>query len=531
MKAKYGLGSLIILILLGCDFNNTNADLEPIHDLDSLYSSALTLSEQNYSCDPEMALQQAQEALAYAELLTREHLFFPLIQLADLHMRKGSYTEATNYFLTYLKLAEELDSHPKILVGLFNLGALNIELSRFSEAESYYRRMIEQVQALPEKEREQALKKYAFSYSLNLALITTEKGDYKEAEYFFRRANDLLAQSQLGPEKQINYWINYAYYLLKIGDTSKAQECYILCKNLAEEIEDWSSELIANQGLVSCWIKEELWDNALSMALPLYEEALSLGDKKQQLSTGRLLIDIYEAKGQLTEVLQYTRETKNLESELSTAESEKYLLKNELEAQANKQRDEFAKAYSLRIMGMLILLLFSLLFLGYFLIQLRNTKRKSIEEEKAKEKLILELTNKDKKLVTQGLQEIQRESLIHSLIEDFQKEERGSSPSVSYPKAVHKLQSLLVREGWEEFEVRFERVYPDFLANLSQLFPDLTANERRLCAFLRLDMNTKEMVGITGQSIRAIELARIRLRKKLKLTHSNKGLFEFLSEL
>jgi hypothetical protein len=46
-----------------------------------------------------------------------------------------------------------------------------------------------------------------------------------------------------------------------------------------------------------------------------------------------------------------------------------------------------------------------------------------------------------------------------------------------------------------------------------------------------LDMTTKEISSITGQSIRAIEIARIRLRKKLNLTQSDTSLFEYFSKL
>jgi DNA-binding CsgD family transcriptional regulator len=59
-------------------------------------------------------------------------------------------------------------------------------------------------------------------------------------------------------------------------------------------------------------------------------------------------------------------------------------------------------------------------------------------------------------------------------------------------------------------------------------FPTLTLNERRLCAFLKLQMTTKEIASLTGQSIRAVELARTRLRKKLQLTNSEINLYDFI---
>lgn len=84
---------------------------------------------------------------------------------------------------------------------------------------------------------------------------------------------------------------------------------------------------------------------------------------------------------------------------------------------------------------------------------------------------------------------------------------------------------------WKEFEIRFTEVHREFYAKLSKLNPNLTVNEKRLCAFLLLDMTTKEICSITGQSNRAIELARIRLRKQLGLTNQNVSLSNFLASL
>jgi hypothetical protein len=83
---------------------------------------------------------------------------------------------------------------------------------------------------------------------------------------------------------------------------------------------------------------------------------------------------------------------------------------------------------------------------------------------------------------------------------------------------------------WEEFEVRFQNVHNSFFKNLLERHPNLTSNERRLCAFLRLDMSTKEISALTGQSLRAIELGRIRLRKKLELTNTEVTLFDYISQ-
>ncbi len=84
---------------------------------------------------------------------------------------------------------------------------------------------------------------------------------------------------------------------------------------------------------------------------------------------------------------------------------------------------------------------------------------------------------------------------------------------------------------WDEFEMRFQQVHTGFYANLQKVCPTLTSNEKRLSAFLHLTMSSKEISNITGQTIRSIEMARIRLRKKLNLTNSTTSLSEFLDSL
>lgn len=70
---------------------------------------------------------------------------------------------------------------------------------------------------------------------------------------------------------------------------------------------------------------------------------------------------------------------------------------------------------------------------------------------------------------------------------------------------------------WEEFEKRFNDVHADFYRKLSAAHPDLTPNERKLCAFIKLNMTSKEIAAITFQNTKTIDMARYRLRKKLGL--------------
>ena len=55
------------------------------------------------------------------------------------------------------------------------------------------------------------------------------------------------------------------------------------------------------------------------------------------------------------------------------------------------------------------------------------------------------------------------------------------------------------------------------MIRLVKRFPDLKINDRKLCAYLRMGLSSKEMASLLNTSVRSIETARYRLRKKLNL--------------
>jgi DNA-binding CsgD family transcriptional regulator len=82
-------------------------------------------------------------------------------------------------------------------------------------------------------------------------------------------------------------------------------------------------------------------------------------------------------------------------------------------------------------------------------------------------------------------------------------------------------------QDWEQFATHFDSVHDNYLQLLKEKFPDLTASELKLCAFLRLNLNTKEIAQLMNISVRGVETSRYRLRKKLSLSNEA-NLFDYL---
>ncbi|MRX38502.1 ABC transporter substrate-binding protein [Flavobacterium sp. LC2016-23] len=82
-------------------------------------------------------------------------------------------------------------------------------------------------------------------------------------------------------------------------------------------------------------------------------------------------------------------------------------------------------------------------------------------------------------------------------------------------------------QHWNEFEEIFNQLHDNFMQRLKTSFPELTPRDMRLCAYLRMNFNTKEIAPLLGISVRGVEDTRYRIRKKLKLS-SEANITEFI---
>lgn len=174
-------------------------------------------------------------------------------------------------------------------------------------------------------------------------------------------------------------------------------------------------------------------------------------------------------------------------------------------------------------------------FVLLYLVQRNRIRRKSLEQKATlleKENLSKELEYKNKELTTNVMYLLRKNEFI-SRISDKLKNTTLDPPdgrNEVLDKIISELDRSISDDAWTDFEVRFQEVHVDFYNQLSKKFPDLTPNELRLCAFLRLNMTSKEISSITYQSIESLKAARYRLRKKLGMDR-DENLIAFLAQL
>jgi len=179
------------------------------------------------------------------------------------------------------------------------------------------------------------------------------------------------------------------------------------------------------------------------------------------------------------------------------------------------------------ILGLLSSLAFIMLLNSRQKIKIKNA---NLEKEKAES----DLKFKSKELSINLLALLKKSEMI-SVFSKKLSELENSPSGIDFKEAAKRLNNEIKQSTderlWQEFSIRFKETNSEFDDKLLKNYPDLWPSELKLCAYLRLNLSTKEISDLTGQRTEAIEKARYRLRKKFGLTNSESNLVTFLTQI
>jgi len=185
------------------------------------------------------------------------------------------------------------------------------------------------------------------------------------------------------------------------------------------------------------------------------------------------------------------------------------------------------------VISFLVVVLLSILFLWNIKKnKLIKSELKSRNLRLEKKNLNLDLERSNKELSTTLLNLIERNQFIVEISENLE-----NIDSIQNLEDKSRIQSILknidrntTKKLWKKFELSYVEVHHDFFDRLNAHYPNLTSNDRRLCALIKLNMSTKDISSITYQSSQSIKVARYRLRKKLGI-NKNENLNAFLNAI
>ncbi len=155
-------------------------------------------------------------------------------------------------------------------------------------------------------------------------------------------------------------------------------------------------------------------------------------------------------------------------------------------------------------------------------------EKQNLENKKLKDELEL----KKRELTSKAMMLIKNNETILNILNEINEIKQNTNT-----ETIKKINNIITKYkisknnfNWQEFKMLFEEVHQDFYHKLTIKYSNLTPAEIKLCAFLRLNLSTKEIAAITFKSPSTIKTTRKRLRKKLNLT-TEINLISFLSKI
>jgi len=145
-----------------------------------------------------------------------------------------------------------------------------------------------------------------------------------------------------------------------------------------------------------------------------------------------------------------------------------------------------------------------------------------------------ELYNKNKELTNATMNIVQKNELLNALNHELLqlKDENGNKLQPEQLQKVAKILKNAYEDNmdWHLFEQSFNETHENFFKKLKHQFPELMPNDLKLCAYLRLNMSSKEIASLLNITTRGVEIRRYRLRKKLNIT-TEQNLTDFLMNI
>ena len=408
-----------------------------------------------------------------SELKIREELFINYNNLAGIYSHRHNLPRALEYALMALNQLNINKNFYSLSFLYSNIGDLYQDMGNFPVALTYYH----QAADIQIKQSYQISLIESF---LSISSLYHSINNNDSATAYINKAM-MIAQSLNNPSENLLVYRTAAKYFEKIKDNKKAYDLY-------------SKHLVLNDSL----------------------ETMNSLTKIEQIQA-------------VSEVINKEKDNKILQQKI------------------HLQQLSIERQRILLIAAAAIVFLFI-----YFVISLiRNNKRESEknrmilnqadqlhQQEKnmhlhKEQALELELDYKNRQLTSYALHLARNNEFVSKTTSELKPILLGLSPrdkerAENIRQMISDLQQYSSDHDWEEFRLYFEEVHQSFEKNLSTSFPDLSPNDKKICALLKLGLSTKEISSITFRELRSVESARNRLRKKLGLA-ADVNIHTFLS--
>lgn len=459
---------------------------------------------------------------------------------ADIYWQQGDFPRAIKMYQRSLRISEINQDTNYIILLYSNLGNMYLKMMNFESSKKYLQKGLTLSKGYETTKSYKTLMSYLGSYynrmhiydsaayfydlSLKLSLKLNKRDDlagtYLNLGNLYCRTGDFKAgksyfDTSLILFKELNMKLNMAkvydsYSIMYTIQKSYDSSIYFMKKRLdvSKELEEADGIKRALYILAANYDKKEDYKNSLEYA------------KKYILFTDSIVGDEIQSK-----IADY-------EAKYETAKKERDIIQLKADQKAQKNKELILWITFISVSIIFIIIVFAILLkrrkdkIIYQQEQLVLKKEKDLadaelDKSKLQElELKKEIQYKSKQLTTHALNMMQKNKLMQEIQNELvvlgKKADSESKQAFSRLKLLIK-RNLRSEKDWDLFRLYFEDVNKNFYDELKKISSDLTSNELRLCALLKLNMNIKESASVLNIEPASVKTARYKLRKKLQL--------------
>ena len=166
-----------------------------------------------------------------------------------------------------------------------------------------------------------------------------------------------------------------------------------------------------------------------------------------------------------------------------------------------------------------------------------TTEKKREIKELKNQQLQYELRHKSQELASSTMNLIRKNEMLLDIMDNIEKtsveikSKIDSQHILNRPSKMERTirQNIENDNNWKKFEENFDLVYENYLKRLGEMYPELNTSDKKLCAYLKMDLSSKDIAPLLNMSVRSVESNRYRLRKKFDIERDT-NLSEFLQK-
>lgn len=531
--------NLYLTIAASCINNDPNKALEyaiqaydlskAINSDEDILQSAIKLAEaycnlSEYAQANEFALIARDYALETGDPINIGQV---KILLANIHLALYDLETSMELFYESLGIFEEINSKQGISTALNGIGIIYHEQNNFDKALECFLKCYDINKELGNHA--------AMSVTLNNIASTYSKDkQYEKSIHYYMEAIEMNKKFNNKYLESAGYY-NLGESYMDMGNYKEAIKYFYQAIQISNELGDAESNTNCKISIAEYYLAIDVLDSSIMYA----KEAFSMADEYQfkqfVAKAADILHQSYKKNGDFEDAYTFAIIQSNMKDSLKIEQSIQQIanldLKYRIEKEEQQRHFVLQKEKSRQIIkGIIFLFVFLTIVIILVARQRITVKTMNLEKNKVESKLAL----RNKELALNVMTLLKKNDMLTSIsveLIELKKTAIKDETKDAINKISKKIKKSSESEIWKEFELRFKEVHTDFYDALAKKFPDLTPGDQRICALLRLNMSSKEIAELTGQSINALEKARYRLRKKLNLSDPSINLINYLSGL